>query len=495
MGKIAKTVFFSLALAFLVMTGRAAADQIVATPCQEDAYTQSTIFKVPEGDYNVFVVADTGTDAVSVHVNQAGDFTPNHCQTIADSVQLSPTRNMAGTISIKGTARAYWYVKSTEKLSSSLSANRVRLILVPQNTSFCLEKICKLNETHSYSYLPVSSNAATGRLVISYYVDPTKDTAVGVQYYADDNFIYSKPTLVPFPDQYRALGKYTSLTTLTNYASGQTYVQTETLDKYGSDVSLAWFYQLYIYPYMTLIKIIGSFLIVSGLLYLVLWLYRRRISKHQWDVGHGLARDASREVNLAKMQRQIELLNYWLDVKKPLTALSVMLVMMLMLNAYVIEIFTVSGHSMDHTLKTGQKVAIFKLPVTAKKVIGGTYLPRRGDIIVAKVNQSEGSYTSTFGKGKKSMIKRVVALPGDRVVVQDDIITVYEKNGGQARQFDAGEPWSKTMIHTKDVYDIDRVLKINEVFVAGDNRGASIDSRINGPITNDEIIGVLAHKF
>ncbi len=125
----------------------------------------------------------------------------------------------------------------------------------------------------------------------------------------------------------------------------------------------------------------------------------------------------------------------------------------------------------------------------------GVYIPKRGSIIVAKINESGGSYVSTFGNGKKAMIKRVVATPGDRVEVKDNTIYVYIQNKGQPITFGQNQPWANMVQTTTDHYSIDRVMGINEVFVAGDNRGASIDSRINGPINAGQIIGVLAYKF
>ncbi len=82
-------------------------------------------------------------------------------------------------------------------------------------------------------------------------------------------------------------------------------------------------------------------------------------------------------------------------------------------------------------------------------------------------------------------IKRVIGLPGERVVVANGKVRIYNNESPDGREL--AEAYLPTGRYTNG--DIDFTLANDEYFVLGDNRGASSDSRSFGPVHRDDVIG------
>ena len=158
----------------------------------------------------------------------------------------------------------------------------------------------------------------------------------------------------------------------------------------------------------------------------------------------------------------------------------------LLLTAFVFQSYEVDGPSMETTLQNHDRLIVYKLPKTFARITGGHFIPKRYDIII--FNRNEGS---EFGVSQeRQLIKRVIALPGERVVVKDGVITVYNNQNPNGFNPDEGKPYSKSFTTTPG--DIDLVVPEHQLYVCGDNRLNSLDSRSFGPIESDEIVGKLA---
>jgi len=86
-------------------------------------------------------------------------------------------------------------------------------------------------------------------------------------------------------------------------------------------------------------------------------------------------------------------------------------------------------------------------------------------------------------------IKRVIGLPGEKVEVQNGAVTIYNSENPNGFQLDESAYLSSN-VKTKGSLSI--TLKDDEYFVLGDNRGASSDSRVWGPIQKSDVIGTVA---
>ena len=161
------------------------------------------------------------------------------------------------------------------------------------------------------------------------------------------------------------------------------------------------------------------------------------------------------------------------------------IVIAILLTLFVFQQFQVDGPSMQTTLQTGNRLIVYKVPRTWARITGHPYIPKRGDIIVF----TENNLHALSETGSTQLIKRVIGLPGERVVVRNGVLTIYNKQHPKGFRPDATLPYGKVIGQTAG--NIDITVPPNNVFVCGDNRPDSLDSRIFGPVPVKYIIGQL----
>ncbi len=153
--------------------------------------------------------------------------------------------------------------------------------------------------------------------------------------------------------------------------------------------------------------------------------------------------------------------------------------------AFVFQQYEVDGPSMETTLQTGNRLVVLKVARTWARITGHPYIPARGDIVVF----TEKNLFELNEVNSDQLIKRVIGLPGERVVVKNGVLTIYNKQHPNGFRPDATLPYGKVIGDTTG--NIDLVVPPNDVFVCGDNRTNSLDSRYFGPIPAKYIIGQL----
>jgi signal peptidase I len=158
----------------------------------------------------------------------------------------------------------------------------------------------------------------------------------------------------------------------------------------------------------------------------------------------------------------------------------------LLINNFVFRSFNVIGPSMEKTLYTGDRLIVDRLPVTWAQLQNKSYMPSRGQIIVFK------NPRFTVGTEDEYIVKRVIGLPGERVVLKDGTYTVFNgiyPSGFNPDDANKGEPGGPTS------GEVDTIVPPGELFVSGDHREGnySYDSRNGlGTVPLYDVIGPAA---
>ena len=158
--------------------------------------------------------------------------------------------------------------------------------------------------------------------------------------------------------------------------------------------------------------------------------------------------------------------------KKEITVWLLIIAVLVFFRLFIISPIKVSGSSMEPTLKNNDHCLVLKT----------AYSLSTGDTVVFKDTQSD-----------KFLIKRVIAMEGDTVKIENDSVTV---NGEKLN-----EPYLITYPENTDfTYGngvIESNIKADTVYVLGDNRLISKDSRIIGSINKKQILGkvILSYSF
>ena len=165
------------------------------------------------------------------------------------------------------------------------------------------------------------------------------------------------------------------------------------------------------------------------------------------------------------------------------------------LNTYIMRSYNVVGASMENTLHGKDRLIVNRTAVSLSHFFGKPYVPERGQIIVFLNGDASGPLTCGVEASIRDqyIIKRVIAFPGERVVVKDGKLTVYNKEHPEG--FNPDESTRKSDQDGPKKYtagEVDMTVPEDEIFVAGDNREGthSYDSRYGlGTIPYCRIIG------
>jgi len=151
------------------------------------------------------------------------------------------------------------------------------------------------------------------------------------------------------------------------------------------------------------------------------------------------------------------------------------LVVALVVKTFLFQAFYIPSGSMEPTLEKGDRVLVNKLSYDLHDV-------NRGDVVVFELEPD-----AVGPDGIKDLIKRVVGLPGDVIETRDGVVYVNDEPLDEPYLPDGtltGDPSNgqNPSIERQTVPD-------GHVYVLGDNRSNSADSRYRGPIPIDSIVG------
>ena len=143
-----------------------------------------------------------------------------------------------------------------------------------------------------------------------------------------------------------------------------------------------------------------------------------------------------------------------------LAAVVAAVLLIVLVRGVLVEPLRVDGVSMEPGLQDGDVVLVWRRADIERDT-------HRGDLVV--FHDFDGTLS----------VKRVVALPGDRVRVLDSVLQIDE--------LPVAEPYARRSTATS--YFGSLVVPARTLFVLGDNRAHSSDSRVYGPVDDARVIG------
>jgi len=164
------------------------------------------------------------------------------------------------------------------------------------------------------------------------------------------------------------------------------------------------------------------------------------------------------------------------EVLEWIKAIAIALVLVILIRWLLFKPFIVDGPSMQPNFHTGERVIV-------NEILYDIRSPQRGEVIVFHV-PSEG----------KDFIKRVIAVAGDTVTVEGDVVTVNGKQVNETYiQAAIDEAHNNNALYNNKNFPnedfSDTTVPEGHVFVMGDNRSDSRDSRMIGYVPLGDIVG------
>lgn len=448
-----------------------------STSCNGEQAVQSEAFSTPDDTYDVYVktaIPGQNTSA-TVYLSSEG------CRLIGGIQANDITWSKAGMVTISATTPVSFEIDGIADGVND-SAARPQILLVPINMPCIPSVACNTTISGESAYLiPNLLTTTASGLLVERVADPAKDATKEVQYYADGQLMYTKKQLEPYNLAYADYYQQ-KIARVVVYESKQRAVIESAVPSDYSDTIPNAAMRLYVRQ-AVLLNTIGISLFISLLIISVRTLVQRYDEAEYYNYAHGLGRWSLAPWKL-KLKSFVQNSAFRLASTGIVTILLIASVVVT-LNTFVIAPYRVDGVSMMSTLQNKQLMPINKLPVSLNR----QFKPVRGQIIVFHPNYGNLAYSSL--RVDTILVKRIVGLPGERIVSENGKLKVFTDSDTVGRYAEDTEPWGKKVTLQPNDQPFDITLSNDQIFVAGDNRPHSIDSRINGALPLSEVIGVV----
>ncbi len=170
----------------------------------------------------------------------------------------------------------------------------------------------------------------------------------------------------------------------------------------------------------------------------------------------------------------------------------VALAVSLIIKSFLVQFFYIPSGSMENTLQINDRVAVNKLPFISKSIERGdvvvfrdpaNWLPEpyadNQNKIIAKIKDGLVLVGVLPNPAKQYLVKRVIGVAGDNVVGKDGVVTINGKKTTEPYIF-AGNKASEL--------DFNVTVPEGKIWVMGDHRGASADSRYHQDDVNNGFV-------
>lgn len=154
-------------------------------------------------------------------------------------------------------------------------------------------------------------------------------------------------------------------------------------------------------------------------------------------------------------------------IKETLRFVIISLLIVVPFRYFIAQPFVVSGASMDPTFANGEYLIVDQLSYRFEE-------PQRGDVVIFRYPRDPSKY----------FIKRIIGLPFEKVDIQNGEVYITEASSTERTKLP--EVYLK---NDRGGGNGHTVLSGSEYFVMGDNRTASSDSRVWGPLQKRLIVG------
>jgi signal peptidase I len=184
----------------------------------------------------------------------------------------------------------------------------------------------------------------------------------------------------------------------------------------------------------------------------------------------------------------------WRSIASNMGVLLLAPIIAIVLTVFIFQSYQVDGKSMQNTLQNADRLIVWKAPRTLARITGHQYVPGRGDILI--VNQP--NLTACGQSVGTQIVKRVIGLPGERVVYKNSHYTVYNAAHPQGFNPDTTLAYGRehtALLHDPGAGNVDVRLSGSQLFISGDHRADSCDSRYFGPIESNQIIGKVVARI
>jgi signal peptidase I len=170
----------------------------------------------------------------------------------------------------------------------------------------------------------------------------------------------------------------------------------------------------------------------------------------------------------------------------------VALAVSLVIKSFLVQFFYIPSGSMENTLQINDRVAVNKIPFISKSIDRGdvvvfrdpsNWLPEpyadNQNKVIAKIKEGLVLVGVLPNPAKQYLVKRVIGIAGDNVVGKDGIVTINGKETDEPYIFAGNKP---------SELDFNVTVPKGKIWVMGDHRGASADSRYHQDDVNNGFV-------